>query len=86
MQTINISLPDPLKEFVDGLIAEGHYSSASEYVRELIRADEQRKARQVLEAALLEGLSSAESVLSDDDWKAIRAEAMTRLAAHTQAS
>ena len=86
MQTMNISLPDPLKEFVDGQIAEGRYSSASEYVRELIRADEQRKARQVLEAALLEGLSSAESVLSDEDWKAIRAEAITRLAAHTQAS
>jgi antitoxin ParD1/3/4 len=86
MQTMNISLPDPLKEFVDGQIAEGRYSSASEYVRELIRADEQRKARQVLEAALLEGLSSAESILSDGDWKAIRAEAMTRLAAHTQAS
>ena len=49
-------------------------------------ADKQRKARQLLEAALLEGLSSAESVLSDDDWKAIRAEAMTRLVAHTQAS
>ena len=78
--------PDPLKEFVDGQIAEGHYSSASEYVRELIRADEQRKARQALETALLEGLNSAESVLSDDDWKAIRAEAMIRLAAHTQAS
>ena len=86
MQTMNISLSDPLKEFVDGQIAEGHYSSASEYVRELIRADQQRKARQALEAALLEGLSSAESVLSDDDWKAIRAEAMSRLAAHTQAS
>ena len=86
MQTMNISLPDSLKEFVDGQIAEGHYSSASEYVRDLIRADEQRKARQLLEVALLEGLSSAESVLSDDDWNAIRAEAMTRLAAHTQAS
>jgi antitoxin ParD1/3/4 len=86
MQTMNISLPDPLKEFVDGQIAEGHYSSASEYVRELIQADEQRKARQALEAALVEGLSSAESVLSDDDWKAIHAEAMTRLATHTQAS
>ena len=86
MQTMNISLPDPLKEFVDGQIADGRYSSASEYVRELIRADEQRKARQALETALLEGLSSAESVLSDDDWKAIRAEAMSRLAARTQAS
>src|SRR4051812_25067258 len=39
MQSMNISLPDPLKEFVDGQIAQGRYSSASEYVRELIRAD-----------------------------------------------
>jgi antitoxin ParD1/3/4 len=86
MQTMNISLPSTLKGFVDGQSAEGSYSSTSEYVRELIRADEQRKARQALEAALLDGLSSAESVLSGDDWKAIRAEDMTRLAAHPQAS
>ena len=44
MQSMNISLPDPLKQFVDGQIAQGRYSSASEYVRELIRADEKRKA------------------------------------------
>lgn len=43
MQSINISLPDPLKQFVDGQVALGRYSSASEYVRELIRADEKRK-------------------------------------------
>ena len=35
MQSMNISLPDPLKQFVDGQIAQGRYSSASEYVREL---------------------------------------------------
>ena len=45
VQSMNISLPDPLKQFVDGQIAEGRYSSVSEYVRELIRADEQRKAQ-----------------------------------------
>ena len=39
MQSMNISLPDPLKKFVDGQIAQGRYSSVSEYVRELIRAD-----------------------------------------------
>jgi antitoxin ParD1/3/4 len=37
MQSMNISLPEPLKEFVDGQIASGRYSSASEYVRELLR-------------------------------------------------
>ena len=58
MQSMNISLPDPMKEFVDGQIAQGRYSSASEYVRELIRADEKRKAEEQLEAKLLEGLNS----------------------------
>ena len=61
MQTMNISLPDPLKEFVDHQIADGRYSSASEYIRELIREDEKRKAEQRLEALLLEGLESEES-------------------------
>ena len=44
METMNISLPELLKKFVDGQIASGRYSSASEYVRELIRDDENRKA------------------------------------------
>lgn len=49
MQSMNISLPDPLKQFVDGQIAQGRCSSANEYIRELIRADEKRKAEEQLE-------------------------------------
>ena len=37
VESMNISLPEPLKQFVDGQIAAGRYSSASEYIRELIR-------------------------------------------------
>ena len=81
MQSMNISLPDPLKQFVDGQIAQGRYSSASEYVRELIRADEKRKAEEQLEAKLLEGLNSAESELTPADWSALRREALSRLEA-----
>ena len=53
MESMNISLPEPLKQFVDGQIFTGRYSSASEYVRELIRADEKRKAEEQLEAKLV---------------------------------
>jgi antitoxin ParD1/3/4 len=60
MQTMNISLPDPPKDFIDHQIAEGRYSSVSEYIRELIRDDEKRKADERLEALLLEGLESGE--------------------------
>ena len=79
MQSMNISLPDPLKAFVDGQIAQGRYSSVSEYMRELIRADEKRKAEEQLEAKLLEGLSGAESELTAADWSAIRREALAKV-------
>ena len=81
MQSMNISLPDPLKQFVDGQIAQGRYSSASEYIRELIRADEKRKAEEQLEVKLLEGLSSPESELTAEAWGDIRKEALARLEA-----
>lgn len=81
MESMNISLPEPLKQFVDGQISTGRYSSASEYVRELIRADEKRKAEEELEARLLEGLNSPESELTKADWKAIRSEALARMQA-----
>jgi antitoxin ParD1/3/4 len=84
MQTMNISLPDPLKAFVDNQVAAGRYSSASEYVRELIRADERRKAQESLESALQAGLASPEAPLAPEDWSAIRAEAANRLAARKQ--
>ena len=80
MQSMNISLPDPLKQFVDGQIAQGRYSSASEYVRELIRADEKLKAEAQLEAKLLEGLNGPESELTAADWQAIRTDALAKLA------
>jgi len=81
MQSMNISLPDQLKQFVDGQIAEGRYSSASEYVRELIRADESRKIEKRLETLLLDGLNSAESRLSQDDWNDLRGAALAKVEA-----
>ncbi len=79
MQSMNISLPEPMKQFVDGQVALGRYSSTSEYMRELIRADEKQKAEEQLEAKLLEGLDSPEIEVSSADWKAIRQEALAVL-------
>ena len=42
MATMNISLTDPLKQFVDEEVREGGYSSTSDYVRDLIRRDQER--------------------------------------------
>ena len=79
MQTMNISLPDPLKDFIDHQIAEGRYSSVSEYIRELIRGDEKRRAEQRLEALLLEGLESEETELTGQDSADIRKAALSQL-------
>lgn len=76
MQTMNISLPDQLKDFVEEQVGSGRYSSASEYVRELIREDEKRKAHDRLEALLLEGLQSGVSEMTASDWSDIRREAL----------
>jgi antitoxin ParD1/3/4 len=81
MQSMNISLPEPLMEFVDGQVAAGCYSSVSEYVCELIRADEKRKAEERLETLLLEGLQSAETELIPADWSEISQEATTQVKA-----
>ena len=79
MQSMNISLPEPLKQFVDGQIAQGRYSSVSEYVRELIRADERRRAEEQLETFLLEGLQGEEAAFTREDWQTIRQEALTQV-------
>jgi antitoxin ParD1/3/4 len=72
---MNISLPDQLKEFVDGQVGSGRYSSVSEYVRELIREDENRKAQDRMDAQLLEGLQSGKPIgMTRQDWDAVRAE------------
>ncbi|MBD5655404.1 MAG: type II toxin-antitoxin system ParD family antitoxin [Candidatus Eremiobacteraeota bacterium] len=79
MESMNISLPEPLKQFVDGQISSGRYSTTSEYVRELIRADEKRKAEEKLEGLLLEGLQGEANELTSADWQAIRQEAAARV-------
>ena len=58
MTSLNISLPKALKEYIETEVAEGTYSTPSEYVRELLRAHQKRRAEEKLEAALLHGLAS----------------------------
>jgi antitoxin ParD1/3/4 len=62
MQTMNISLPDPMKEYVEGKVTAGAYSSASEYVRELVRADQKRQAKEELEQILLSAINSGDPI------------------------
>jgi len=62
MSTMNISLPDILKEFVDKQVSTAGYGTSSEYVRELIRRDQERTQ---LRNLLLQGAQSKPSGLAD---------------------
>lgn len=65
MTTMNVSLPDSLKEFVDQRVASAGYGTASEYVRELIRRDRDRLQ---LRGLLLEGAASPVTGVADADY------------------
>lgn len=43
MATMNVSLPAPMKDWVEGKTADGRYANASDYVRDLIRKDQERE-------------------------------------------
>ena len=68
MTSINISLPESMKAFVEEQVAKGGYSSMSEYLLELISQDQQRKAQEHIEELLIEGLDSGEAIGVTDEW------------------
>jgi antitoxin ParD1/3/4 len=63
MSTMNISLPDSLKDFVDEQVNQRGYGTSSEYVRELIRKDQDRLQ---LRGLLLAGATSAQTKPVDE--------------------
>lgn len=65
MSTMNISLPEILKSFVDEQVATRGYGTSSEYVRELIRKDQERTR---LRNLLLEGAGSEPSGTADEKY------------------
>ena len=80
MATLNISLPKPFREWIEGQIKRGRYGNASEYMRELIRRDQERQAQERLEELLLQGVKSGPaSPLTKQDWAELRAHVAERL-------
>jgi antitoxin ParD1/3/4 len=79
MATMNISLPDPMKDWVEAQARTGRYSNASDYVRDLIRRDQERADRLAeLQKLLSEGLESGVSDRTMDDvLRAAREQAKT---------
>lgn len=68
MATMNVSLPDPMKDWVEAQTQTGRYSNASDYVRDLIRRDQERSDKIAhMQKLVSEGLESGVSDRSMSD-------------------
>lgn len=77
MATMNVSLPDQMKDWVEAQARSGQYSNSSDYVRDLIRRDQERRARIAhMQGLVDEGLASGVGTRSKDEmFKAARSRA-----------
>jgi antitoxin ParD1/3/4 len=79
--SMNISLPESMREWVEERIKAEGYGTASEYFRQLVRQEQKRRARQEMEEHLLRSLDSGPSrPFTPEDWAAIRREVRERVA------
>jgi len=68
LTSMNVSLPAVLRKRLEEKLARQAYGSASEYVRQLIRQDLERDAREKVEASLLEGVRSKKRIKVTPKW------------------
>lgn len=62
MATMNISLPDPMRNWVEAQLETGFYANNSDYIRDLIRKDQQRDQKQMLlQQAITAGIESSDA-------------------------
>ena len=66
MAQLNISIPGNIETWINEQVRSGHYTTASDYLCNLVQADQE--ARQRLDGLLLEGLNSGEPVTPDDHY------------------
>ena len=86
MESMNVSLPEGLKSFVEERVRTGGYGTVSEYVRALVREDQKRQTDDQIEALLIEATRSGPGrELSKADWSALRQELDRRLAKRSRA-
>lgn len=68
MATMNVSLPNQMKDWVEAQTQSGQYSNSSDYVRDLIRRDQERQAKIAhMQRLVDEGLASGISTRSKDE-------------------
>jgi antitoxin ParD1/3/4 len=60
--SLNISLPDPMKKFIESQVKRGSYKTPSDYVRHLLREEQKRQMREQIDKTLLESLASGDPI------------------------
>jgi len=82
METMTISVPENLKNYIEERVRTGGYGNVSEYVRELIRQDQKQNDEARLEMMLLAGLNSGSGrSLTKKDWTDLRQQIRKRIIA-----
>ena len=64
---MSFALPESMRDYIDTRVRDGSYGNTSEYLRELIRRDQQEQAAARLRALIAEGLESGPGRLVTDD-------------------
>lgn len=78
---MNISLPPPMKKWVEEQVAAGGFETASEFFRQLVREEQQRRVRREIEDNLHAALQSGEATpMTPADWERLRREGRKRIA------
>jgi antitoxin ParD1/3/4 len=78
--TIQLPLSESLSAFANEQAASQGYGSAAEYIAALVKAEQKKKAKEKLEALLLEGLNSGPAKpMTDADWEALRQRVKARI-------
>ncbi|MFT3882950.1 MAG: type II toxin-antitoxin system ParD family antitoxin [Gemmatales bacterium] len=73
MDALNVSLPKAMKEYVQERVKTGGYGNTSEYVRDLIRAEQKQRAKAELEALIMEGINSGPAhEVNDEFWAGLK--------------
>jgi antitoxin ParD1/3/4 len=84
--TMNISLPPALRKWIKGQVERRGFGTVSEYIRQVLRGEQEREARRRIDAALLDGLASGPATpMMDTGWEDVRREGRKRLARRKKA-
>lgn len=84
--SLNISIPEEMREWIEKQVARGGFGTTSEYFRQLVREDQRRLMREEIDAKLLAALDSGDPVEITPEWWEQRRNELARKAKSRKSS